>query len=237
MFSSTQKVIATLATLFLLTALSVTNYGIFSTGVSVLQWLIFFLVTGFFAYPLLQNLLGLSITRDGWKLNVSLSQSSSLGWFGIFVQLLLQVATAGFKDFTSFRTGLDKLEEPMLRRELLSVLAAFTICFHFGLLNLIFPIAFWYVCLKQVDLDRAAGTHLLASEILLGVTIFILSFIAPTWVTFIIYPIFTIIWGALYFRGDDARIDLAMLQLAKLLIFASSKFLPYLVLRTFSVWL
>ena len=229
-------IIGAVAAVFLVTAATLKNYAVYNGGLVVMQWIIDAVLLSIALYPVAVKLFGLSVVKDGWKLKASIDKESEASRVAEFFGQLAQGICVGFKNLTEFREGLKDNDTLATKKELLAALSAFALCYSFGLLNLLFPIAFYFVILKHFEIDFAASVHLASSEIILGfmITATALLFHPGAWI-FAIYPVASLIWLGLYARDKQMSYSLVMLQTGKIAIYLASKYIPFFVLSSFTI--
>ena len=233
MLKSFKWVISFIGISFFVTVATMKN---FTAYLNTLHALLVALVVGAVIYMLLQKTLGLDVTRDRWKLNATIAQSSMLRDLLAYFYQLSQGVYIGFKDWTEFREGLEDASFTSKHSELLALLAAVIVCFSFGVLNLLFPMALGYMLLKQFEIDHAAAVHVASGEILFGLFLLLmtLGLHLSAW-TFILYPVVSLIWIANYLRDTQRSYIVILLQFVKIGIYLGSKFLPFYLLNNFTI--
>lgn len=224
------------AILFFLTAVTLKSFTTLAGGLATIRLFLTISIFIYFVYPIISNLTGVTVSREQWKFKLRYSQNSTLSQIIEFMVKLLQGIRVGIRDWDEFRNGLAGVDSILMQKEFFAVIVSVVLCFHLGLLNMLFPVAFGYVVYKQFDLDFAASVHVTSCEIYIGLmtSLSILLFHPGLWIL-AVYPVFSIIWILLYSRDKYMTLPFIGLQCLKVIIYAASKYIPYLVLSTFSL--
>lgn len=222
--SKTLKVSAIIASLFIIGKILTRNYSIFGKLLNVSQILIAVSILILAGYILSREMFGtvIIVNRKEWTTKFKLVRDTPGTVFLMFLYYLFDWSVTGFKDYDAFREKLANNTSPLIRSDVFAVFSAFC-CYRFGLLNLIFPLVFWWLTTKQFEEDHDAAVHVTSCEILIGVVfaLFLTVKFAPI---YILYVIFSIAWVVKHFNRSYAFL---VLHLSKLAVFTASLLLPY----------
>lgn len=218
---------AVIAFLVLVLGIAIRFPSALNGAFTVLRAFIFIILLLCFMYPVLYRVFGVELNREGRKLRIRLpSQMNTTpgGEFASALGTLSRFAYLGFRDITTFREELSSTESPIMRKEILVWIGAFA-CLNYGIINVPFSALFWMCLAMQFTDDPGAASHVAACESLLGLLFLAAKpFHLPISA---LYLVFGVIWIGMYAMSADRSLKTLLLQIAKLLIFTASIFVPY----------
>lgn len=146
-----------------------------------------------------------------------------------FLSYSIRAIFTGYDVYKS-RPELDEIDENTAY--LYSLLCGIIVCFSFGLLNGLFLLAFSTVCFYQFAVEFRAGLFFASLAIITGfLTLLLAIYDRNQFILLIPYPVTAIISLVLYLRGKEPDARIVVSEIGKILLFAGSKVIPYLLLR------